>query len=249
MPYLRELLDNLKHLITLQMDNSVGWVSIYRQIQDHWIWKDPVKLKWWLDILFTVNNTDAKINIGFQIYDCKRGESIMSLQSWADRWGTSKDSTRNFLKLLEKDNMIKCVSIVKSTRITVCNYDYYQGGLHVKQTQSKRNPNAIQTLPHANNNDNNDNNDNNIYSVFGFFDEKFSLVWQEFKKHRVKIKKPLTEHAEVINLNEVLKICGSDSDYAKKVVNKTISKGWQGFFPIDGEAPKSLEPQKEHSKW
>ena len=119
-----------------------GWIRMHRSIQKHWIWKDSTKLKWWIDILLTVNYDDAKVNIGYEIFDCKRGQSIMSLKNWADRWKTSKDTARNFLKLLEKDSMILHENIGKSTRITVCNYDSYQSDLHDSQTQTKRKPNA-----------------------------------------------------------------------------------------------------------
>lgn len=148
------------------MANNTGWISLHRQVQSHWIWKDPQKFQWWVDILLTVNNSDIKVNIGFEIFDCKKGESLMSIQSWAARWGVSKDTARNFLKLLEKDKMITCVSIGKSTRLTVCNYVSYQNTLHVKQTLTHRQPTATSPLPHTNNNDNNEDNDNKKNKVF-----------------------------------------------------------------------------------
>lgn len=123
-----------------------GWIKVHKQLQDHWIWQDPIKLRWWLDILLTVNFKDAKVNVGFELYECKRGQSIHSLKWWAERWRVSKDSARNFLKLLEKDGMILHESLSKSTRITVCNYDTYQSDLHVGQTHSKRRANAKQTI-------------------------------------------------------------------------------------------------------
>lgn len=135
-----------------------GWVCIHRGIQEHWIWQDPIKLKWWLDILMTVNHQSSKVNIGMQLYECQRGQTIMSLKSWADRWGVSKDSTRNFFELLKKDKMIHTENLVKTTRLTVCNYDLYQIDLHDEQTLSDRKPNAEQTQAETNNNDNNENN-------------------------------------------------------------------------------------------
>lgn len=137
-----------------------GWISIHRAIQDNWIWKDANKLKWWLDILLTVNTSKAKVNIGNCVFDCNRGESLLSLQSWANRWSVSKDTARNFLKLLEKDKMIVLstlhgvggVNSHKTTRLTVCKYDSYQQSLHVKQTT------AVRTLYTNNKEDNNNNN-------------------------------------------------------------------------------------------
>lgn len=118
------------------MAENLGAINVHRQIQAHWIWKDANKLKWWLDILLTVNYKDSRVNLGNEVFECKRGESLLSIQSWADRWGVTKDTARNFMTLLEKDAMILRVNIVKSTRLTVCNYDTYQVSLHVKQTTS-----------------------------------------------------------------------------------------------------------------
>jgi len=133
-----------------------GWIKLHRQIIDHWIYKDPIKFKWWVDILFMVNHEDNKINIGFELFDCKRGQSIMSLQNWAARWNVNKDTARNFLKLLEKDGMILHENLSKTTRLTVCNYDNYQTSLHDRQTTGKRKTNARQTVSDPNKNDKND---------------------------------------------------------------------------------------------
>lgn len=122
----------------MPVDNK-GSINLHRQITEHWIWKDANKLKWWLDILLTVNRIEAKVTLGYEIFDCKRGQSLLSIQSWADRWHVSKDTARNFFTLLEKDKMILRVNIGKSTRITVCNYDGYNTRLPVKQTATDRN--------------------------------------------------------------------------------------------------------------
>lgn len=150
---------NMRQIITKKMR---GWISLHRDIQDHWIWKNPVKLKWWLDILLTVNHADTKVNVGNQLFDCKRGQSVMSLQNWATRWGVSKDVVRNFFNLLQKDDMINAENLTKITRITVCKYEEYQNAMHDSQTNQQRNPNDNSSQSHTNNNNNNDNN-NTLY--------------------------------------------------------------------------------------
>jgi len=119
-----------------------GWIKLHRKITEHWIWKDPVKFQWWIDMLLMANHADVKVNIGLELYECKRGQSVLSLKSWGERWRVSKDTVRNFFVLLAKDNMIISENLQKSTRVTICNYDIYQSDLHVKQTQSKRRANA-----------------------------------------------------------------------------------------------------------
>lgn len=124
-----------------------GWVKIHRKLKDHWLWKDANKLKWWLEILMDVNHTEKKINFGNEIILCKRGQSIKSLSTWAMQLNTSKDSIRNYFKLLAADGMILHESYTKFTRITVCNYDSYQSTLHDNQTETKQNLDANQTPP------------------------------------------------------------------------------------------------------
>lgn len=139
-----------------------GWIKLHRSIKDHWIWSDPVKLKWWLDILLTVNHAATKVNIGFQLYECGRGQSIQSIGSWASQWGTTKDTARNFLTLLEKDGMILHEGLGKTTRLTVCNYESYQDDLHdsppMNLQESHRSPTDEPPISHTNKKDKNDKN-------------------------------------------------------------------------------------------
>jgi len=139
-----------------------GWIKLYRPIREHWIWKDPQKFQWWIDMLLSVNHSTTKVNIGMQLFECERGQSVMSLSSWAKRWNISKDKVRNFFVLLEKDHMITHESLGKSTRITICNYNSYQSDLHDSQTLGKQLKNAGQTQNHPNKNNNKENKDKNI---------------------------------------------------------------------------------------
>jgi hypothetical protein len=138
-----------------------GWIKLHRQITEHWIWKDPVKFQWWMDMLLMANHADNKLCIGMQLIECKRGQTVMSLTNWSKRWKVSRDTVRNFLVLLEKDTMISHENLVNSTRITICNYDTYQTDLHDSQTQSKRKANASQTRADINKNVKNDKTVNN----------------------------------------------------------------------------------------
>jgi hypothetical protein len=159
-----------------------GWIKLHRKLNEHWIWQDPIKLKWWITMLFEMNHSKNKVNIGNQLFEVNSGQSIKSLQTWGIIFGTSKDAVRNFFKLLEKDGMIKIENLQKTTRITICNYESYQTSLHDSQTQTKRKPNATPTLSHPNNNDkegiNNDKEgkeDKEIPEFSEFFDFAKSL--------------------------------------------------------------------------
>lgn len=126
-----------------------GWIKLNRDINKHWIWEDPVKLKWWIDILLTVNYSDTQISIGYKVFTCYRGESLMSLQSWAKRWKVSKSVVNRFFEMLRIENMLTIANETVTTRITVCNYDSYQQERNASETQTKRKRNANGTQPYT----------------------------------------------------------------------------------------------------
>ncbi len=151
----------------------IGWIKLHRPIRDHWIWGDATKLKWWLDIVMEVNHAPAKVNIGYNLIECDRGQTVRSLQGWAERWNVSKDSARHFLRLLAKDKMIVLESLNITTRITVCNYDIYNEPTHESQTEAKRKPNGSQTEA--------DPNKNNKEEIKNNKEKDFSQREEEFK--------------------------------------------------------------------
>lgn len=162
-----------------------GWVKLFRSIRDHWIWQDPTKLKWWLDIMLEVNHSGKKVNIGYKIFECSRGQTIMSLQNWADRWNVSRDTVRNFLALLENDKMIIHKNLKITTQLTVCNYDTYQGNLHTEQTDSKQKANRKQTGGDTNKNDKNEKNNKNDKNTIPEYSDFETYAKELSEKHNL----------------------------------------------------------------
>lgn len=147
---------------------SKGWISVHRQLQDHWLWKDKPfsRGQAWLDILLLVNHEDNKTLLGNELIEVKRGERITSEYILGERWGWSRTKVRNFLELLEKENMIKNIKEGKKrTRLRVCNYNDYQLSKNYERTTEELDENYEGTTEelgeNLNNNDNNYNNDNN----------------------------------------------------------------------------------------
>lgn len=129
-----------------------GWIKIHRSILNHWLYTEKrkfSKFEAWQDLLLNVNFSDAKTIIKGKLYDVKRGQSILSLDSWSKRWNWDKSSVRRFFNLLEKDNMIIVKSDNITTHLTICKYEDYQQKENANETQMKhkRNTNEIQTTP------------------------------------------------------------------------------------------------------
>lgn len=106
-----------------------GWISIYRKLQDHWIWKstEPYdKRSAWLSLLFKANYKDTTVSFNGKIVDIKKGSFITSELKLSQQWGWSRKKVRNFLERLEVEKMLTKNSTTKYTTITIENWELYQ---------------------------------------------------------------------------------------------------------------------------
>jgi len=118
----------------LNINNAGGWIKIVRDIRNHWIWQDPKRLQWWIDLLFMASFEDSKILINGQLVEIHRGQLIWSQRSLAKKWMTTPKTVRKFLRLLESEQMLDIKLIEngrhqnapRCPRLTICNYDKYQ---------------------------------------------------------------------------------------------------------------------------
>ena len=184
---------------------SGGWISIHRKIKDHWIWSDKPfsRGQAWIDILMMVNHTDAKVALGNELIDVKRGSRITSIRKLCDRWQWSNTKVRNFLKLLEEDGMLVINSDTKKTTLTVVNYDSYQhqgDSRNDTGTTDERHENDTKaSRKHTNNNDNKNNNEN----IEDFFEE----VWSLYPNKRGKGQVSDSKKREIFKVGEEFKRC------------------------------------------
>ena len=124
-----------------------GWIKLHRKITNHWLYKKKPfsKFQAFIDILITANHTDKPVNIGNEIIICKRGECLLSLDSWAEKWGWSKSAVRRYVTLLKKDSIIDTLPCSKTTHLKVLHYETYQDVRIADETQVKRKRNASET--------------------------------------------------------------------------------------------------------
>lgn len=147
-----------------------GYIKLYRQLQDCWIWNSKEKhnkRSAWIDLLLLANHSDKKILFDGELITIKRGQYLTSLHKLSDRWGWSINTVKNFLNLLESDEMIHRKSDNRCTLIDIVNYENFQGFTENHSTPTDTVSDTV-TDTHAdtvtahslipNNNDNNDNN-------------------------------------------------------------------------------------------
>ena len=106
-----------------------GWISLYRKIQEHWLWTKRRKFSQfeaWISLLFKANFKDTKIMIGDNLVEVKRGSFITSEVKLAEEWKWDRSTVRKFLKTLEEQEMIQKNSTTKYTSISIENWELYQ---------------------------------------------------------------------------------------------------------------------------
>lgn len=107
---------------------DVGYVAIFRQIFNHWLWQEKPfsKGQAWIDLLLLANHSDHKKPKGDKIITYRRGDVNRSVLFLADRWGWDRKTVKRFLRVLEADNMIAVKWTTQGTTITIVNYDFWQ---------------------------------------------------------------------------------------------------------------------------
>jgi len=137
--------------------NNNGWIKLHRKLLDNGLWRERrefSKAEAWIDILLNAQHSHEPQEVWLKntMHWCYRGQCLKSLDTWARRWGWTKSKVRRVLDMFQKANMIRTESDTQTTRLTVCNYDYYNGERNANETQMKRkrNANETQTTPDKN---------------------------------------------------------------------------------------------------
>ena len=105
---------------------SKGFIKLDRNIFDHWIFQDAEKFRAFVDLIQLARWKDEKLLIGNDVVTVPRGSYYTSELKLAERWNWSRKRTREFLKLLENENMIIKKGTTKGTMLTIENYRLYQ---------------------------------------------------------------------------------------------------------------------------
>ena len=104
-----------------------GWICLYRDIQDHWIFSDAEHFRAWVDLLLLANHEDTTIMLKGQVVKLLRGQVGWSQVALASRWKWGhRDRVSRFLKKLSNEGMIELETTHLNSVITICNYCKYQ---------------------------------------------------------------------------------------------------------------------------
>ena len=98
-----------------------GWIKLHRSFLEHWLcdeYRPLTKREAWETMLFLANYEDKKVLINGQLIDCRRGQCLYSIESWAKKFVWTIGQVRHFFKLLENDKMIVVEGLKYTTTIS-----------------------------------------------------------------------------------------------------------------------------------
>ena len=243
------------------MKLSSGWIKLYRQLQDCWIWldKEPFdKRSAWVDLLLTANHSDKKILFNGELITVKRGQILTSVRKLSAKWKWSVNKVYRFLKLLESDEMLQKESDKDRTLLTIINYSIFQCCEYTNEnsngnTNGNSDEYTSETPTETPTNTPTEHkqeckeykNDKNVknekkerkgQAVYYPNDELLNNAFKEFLTMRNKIKKPLaTKQALTRMMNKIEKLSGGDNDLAIKILNQSTDHCWQDVYELKSD--------------
>ena len=130
------------------MSTDKGYIKVYRDIRDHWIWQEKPygKAKAWIDLLMLANHEEKKILFEGQLITVGKGQHMTSLTKLAERWGWSRSKVKRFLDVLKSEQMCNTKRNSNGTLITVINYGFYQDTRNTKRNTRETLMNTNKTL-------------------------------------------------------------------------------------------------------
>lgn len=225
---------------------QLGWIKLHRKIVEGEIWNtsDPFDYRSaWIDLLLLANHEDKTI-----IFDCKpvlvkRGQHLTSIRKLSERWHWSRNKVARYLDTLCALNMVTKDSDTRRTLLTLENYGFYQGMWDTDEATDGATEGTLTEPPKGhsrstNKNIKNDKNEKNVKKERNnkgpyFENEDLNKAFLDFIEYRKKIKKPLaTDRAITLNKNKLQDLAGNDTELAIQIIDQSIEKGWQGFFPL-----------------
>lgn len=140
-----------------------GWISLNRQIQQHWLYSEKrifSKYEAWIDMLFMASHSEHKFIHGNNLLIQKEGEFITSELKLMGKWQWGKSKTRAFLQLLQNEKMIDKKTDHKKTTVFILNYNKYQNHKPQNIPVSDQCQTSNRPVTDTINNDNKENKEN-----------------------------------------------------------------------------------------
>jgi len=175
----------------MDMNYNRGWISLHRKVLDNPVVpmsKPFSKFEAWVYLLLSVNHSEGKVVIGNDIQVVEKGSRITSIMKLCKSFGWGNTRVRNFLVLLQKDDMIRFESNSLFTKISICNYSTYQTPAEPDKSVTNYEQLDANLETHTNNKNLIIKNKKITKVASGLVNSLFNTFWKKYPKKRGKDK-------------------------------------------------------------
>lgn len=220
-----------------------GWLKLHRQIITSSKFADPDILRLWILCLAKASHKPNTVIIEKKVIHLQPGQFVTGRYSLHQEYNSMlaprnhvKDTTLwSWLKRLEQWGDLDIKSTNKFSVISVVKWHEYQDTL---TTEPQQNDNRMTTEPQQTDTNKNVKNakegkEVKHIDVFSAYTTNPDLLesLKDFKDFRKQIKKPLTEKAAKLLINNLDKL-SNDENEKVEILNQSIVNGWQSVYPL-----------------
>lgn len=216
-----------------------GWIRINRKLftSDMWLGEPFSRGQAWVDLINLANHKLGFIRVAGDKITIKRGQCGWSQLKLSQRWNWSRGKTRRFLNELELDEMIKQETNTRTTIITICNYNTYQGRDTTGDTTGSTTSDTTDGHQTDTNKEGKELKKEKIRGKIQKTTLPDFITWQDwndFREMRNKIKQPMTDNAEKRMIDRLTKFNQQGYDVSK-ILNQSIINNWKDVYEPKGE--------------
>lgn len=252
-----------------------GYIRLWRSIADSPVWtcstaNQKVVL---ITILLHVRWNSIRWDVLGKEFTIGPGEIFTSIRKLADMAGVTQRVVRTALDRFESVNFLTRKVTRQGMLISVVNWGKYQGLCdlgdtpsdtkktrrgHTHDTPKPKNDTTIRKKVLQEGKEGKKlippispkGGKGGVISLFEKFsgdNQELLSALKEWHEMRKRMKKPLTERAAELNLNDLQKLSGGDERLMVPIVLQSIKRGWQGFYDLkEAKAPQAA-PQSNGS--
>ena len=227
----------------------VGWIKLHRQFRDSAIYTDSQAVHLWVHILFKASHKPNQFLHYGSMLSVNEGQFVTGRKKLSLETGINESKIERLLKVFQTEQMIEQVKTPKYRLISITKWSQYQDSeqLIEQQTNNKRTTN--EQLANTIKNDKNDKNEKkttngNSIELPSWLTKE---LWNEFKKHRVKIKAPMTTYSEKLAFNKLEKF-KTEGHNPVELIDLAIEKGWKSFYLPTDRQQNQQQSQKGYAE-
>lgn len=229
-----------------------GYIKLWRKSLDSQVWADLNLWRTWCCCLLLANHKEDWVKIDGIATPIKveRGQFITGRYAFhramyprSKKSNPDPKTVERWLHVLKSCGNLSIKTSNKYSLITIVNWDEYQGNddKNVQQNvpqMSSTCPAGVQQMP----TNKNVKNGKNVKNLLSDFSPSFQEAFKNYQDMRIKIKKPMTDRAIEMALNELKKLSPSEAGQIA-ILNQSIFHSWQGLFPLKGQQGQSRSDQ------